>query len=135
MLQIREMISRHPDVKGNTNDALIRCIEECHACAQICLACADACIAEDNVKELTQCIRLDLDCADVCSATGVIASRRSGSNEPLIRQMLEVCADACRSCAAECSRHARMHEHCRLCADACQSCEEACRAALPAVKH
>ncbi|MDJ0391010.1 hypothetical protein QMO56_23100 [Roseomonas sp. E05] len=37
------MIRTHPQVKGNINDALIRCIEECYACAQTCTACAEAC--------------------------------------------------------------------------------------------
>ena len=36
----------------------------------------------------------------------------------------------CGACAAECNRHAQMHEHCAVCADACRACEEACEAAL-----
>ena len=36
MHHMREMIAAHPDVQGSTNDALIRCIEECYSCAQIC---------------------------------------------------------------------------------------------------
>jgi hypothetical protein len=59
-MQAHEMIATHPDVRGNTNDALIRCIEQCYSCAQVCTSCADACLAEDNIHNLTQCIRLDL---------------------------------------------------------------------------
>lgn len=70
IMQAREMIRSHPDVKGNMSEALVRCIEECYACAQACTACADACLAEAMVDQLRQCIRLDLDCADVCAATG-----------------------------------------------------------------
>ncbi|PZR46774.1 MAG: four-helix bundle copper-binding protein, partial [Stutzerimonas stutzeri] len=66
MHHMQEMIATHPDVKGNTNDALIRCIEECYSCAQICTSCADACLAEEMVAQLRQCIRLNLDCADIC---------------------------------------------------------------------
>ena len=121
-----EMIRTHPHVRGSTNDALIRCIEECFDCAQICTSCADACLGEEKVQHLTQCIRLDLDCADVCAATGTVASRRTGSNEEVIRQMLSACETACRLCAEECERHAGMHAHCRLCAEACRRCERAC---------
>jgi hypothetical protein len=79
-MQAARMLQTHPDVQGNPNDTLVRCIEECFACAQVCTACADACLAEDMVKDLRQCIRLDLDCADVCVATGKLASRRTGSS-------------------------------------------------------
>lgn len=126
----REMIGTHPEVKGNINDALIRCIEGCYSCAQTCISCADACLAEDMVKELRQCIRLNLDCADICAATGSVATRRTGSNEELIRLTLQACAAACRMCGAECDSHASMHEHCRICAESCRRCEQACQAAL-----
>ena len=129
-MHVQQMISKHPDVQGNTNSALIRCIEECYACSQTCTACADACIAEQMVDQLRQCIRLNLDCADICSTTGAIASRRTGSNEDTIRRMLMACAAVCRDCGEECQRHAQMHEHCRVCADACERCEQACDAAL-----
>ena len=121
-----QMISTHPEVRGSTNDVLIRCIEECYDCAQICTSCADACLAEDMVAQLRQCIRLDLDCADVCAATGRLASRRTGSNEALLKMMLETCAEACRTCGIECDRHADQHQHCRICAEACRRCEQAC---------
>jgi hypothetical protein len=125
-MHAEQMISRHPDVRGNINDALIRCIEECYSCAQTCTSCADACLAEKMVNELRQCIRLNLDCADICNVTGRIATRRTSSDEAMIRRMLDACAAACRLCGAECERHASKHEHCRICADACKSCLEAC---------
>ena len=125
-MHAEQMISKHPDVRGKTNDALIRCIEECYSCAQTCTSCADACLAEKMVDELRQCIRLNLDCADICNVTGRIATRRTSSDEAMIRRMLDACAAACRLCGAECEKHARKHEHCRICADACKSCLEAC---------
>ena len=115
-MQVQEMISTHPKMRGQSNDLLICCIEECYSCAQSCTACADACLAEDMVKSLTQCIRLNLDCADVCNITGRLATRRTGSDEEMIRRMLHTCAAACRLCAEECEKHAGMHEHCRICA-------------------
>lgn len=133
-MHAQEMIRTHPDVRGNTNDALIRCIEECYDRAQTCTSCADACLGEDMVKDLRQCIRLDLDCADICAATGAIATRRTGSNEETIRRMLQACETACRLCAEECERHASHHEHCRVCAEACRRCERACRDAPQSVQ-
>ena len=128
-MHAQQMISTHPHVRGSTNDTLIRAIEAAYDCAQICSSCADACLGEDMVKELTQCIRLNLDCADVCYTTGVLATRRTGSNELVIQRMLEVCAEACRLCGDECERHAGHMEHCRICAETCRRCETACREA------
>jgi hypothetical protein len=132
-MHAREMIGSHPHVQGNLNEALVRCIEECLDCAQTCTSCADACLGEPTVHQLTQCIRLNLDCADLCTATGAIAARRTGSNEEVIRRVLDACAAACRLCGTECERHAEHHEHCRICAEACRSCEQACQAALQSV--
>ena len=39
-MHAREMIGTHPQVRGNTNDALIRFIEACYDCAQTCTTCA-----------------------------------------------------------------------------------------------
>jgi Domain of Unknown Function (DUF326) len=134
-MQAQQMISTHPDLRGSTNDALIGCIEECYSCAQACTSCADACLAEDLVKDLTQCIRLNLDCADVCNVTGRMATRRTGSDEQMIRRMLHTCAAACRLCGAECERHASTHEHCRICAEACRRCMQACENAGRSMVH
>lgn len=132
-MRVQEMISTHPDVQGNFSPPLIRCIEECYDCAQVCSSCADACLAEEIVQDLRQCIRLDLDCADVCLATGRLAARRTGSNEDILSQVLQVCVSACSRCAEECERHADQHEHCRICAESCRRCQRACHDALQEV--
>jgi hypothetical protein len=133
-MHVQQMISSHPGAKGRTHDAMVHCIEECLDCAQACTACADACLAEEMVASLTQCIRLNLDCADLCDVTAAVATRRTGSNEGIIKRMLEVCAEACRICGEECARHASKHEHCRICADACKRCEGSCRDASETIK-
>jgi hypothetical protein len=127
------MIGSHPDVRGDTNDALIGAIDEMLACAQACVTCADACVAEEMVPDLRQCIRLNLDCADLCFAGASLASRRTGSNEVVLKLVLQACAEACRLCGTECRRHSAMHEHCRICAEACASCEDACRSAAASI--
>ncbi|HKT14364.1 MAG TPA: four-helix bundle copper-binding protein [Allosphingosinicella sp.] len=124
------MISSHPYTREDTHHALIQCIEECYDCAQVCTSCADACLAEDMVADLRQCIRLDLDCADVCIAAGALATRRTGTNQTALNEVLAACVIACRLCAEECERHAAEHEHCRICAKACRRCEQACHEAI-----
>lgn len=134
MSHIHTMIASHPDVQGSTNDALIRCIEECFACAQTCIACADACLAEEMVDALRQCIRLNNDSADLCLAAGSVGIRRTGSNEQVIVAAMEACALACAQCAEECEKHADKHEHCRICAEQCRRCEQACREAAASIR-
>ena len=134
-MSIAKMIASHPAVGGDLNEPLALAVRHAMFCSAICTSCADACLAEGMVQELRQCIRLDLDCADVCAATGSVASRRTGSDEPVIGRMLEACETACRLCAEECERHAGMHEHCRICAQSCRRCEEACRQARESMGH
>lgn len=129
-MQTKEMIATHPDVRGNVNQALIEAIEASYECAQTCTSCADACLAEEMVAQLRQCIRLNLDCADICAVTATLGNRRTGSDEEVIRKMLDACVTVCRLCAEECARHASKHEHCRICADSCRRCEMACQKAL-----
>jgi hypothetical protein len=127
-MHAQDMISTHPQVKGTINAALIACIEACYDCAQVCTSCADACLGEAEVAKLTQCIRFNLDCAAICDTTGAVATRRTGSNEVIIRQMLHVCAIACRACAEDCERHTHM-QHCKVCAETCRRCEQCCHEA------
>ena len=133
-MQTEQMISTHPDVKGNVNRELIAAIDAAYACAQTCTSCADACLAEEMVAELRQCIRLNLDCADLCLAAGSLGTRRTGSNETAIAEALTACAAACRLCAAECEKHASKHQHCRICAEHCRRCEQACNEAVRSIR-
>ncbi len=126
-MHAQQMTATHPQARGNTNDALTRCIEDCYDCSETCTACADACLGEPMLQQMIQCIRTCLDCADVCLATGQIGARRTGSNERLIASMLQSCEQACRLCAEECETHAEKMEHCRICAEVCRRCERACR--------
>jgi len=131
----KQMIETHPRALNVETDILVSCIEACYACSQACTACADACLSEGSVAELIKCIRTDLDCADVCEATGRVLSRQTEYDPNVARSVLQACAQACRSCGAECDRHAEMGmEHCRVCAEACRSCEQACTELLEVMK-
>ena len=129
-MSIRKMIALHPDVQGHVNHPLGDAVHHAMYCAKMCLSCADACTAEE--MDMTQCVRSCLDCAEVCDTTARLGLRRSGSNELVLREMLEFCARVCDLCAAECEQHD--HEHCRLCAQMCRECAEDCRTAAATIK-
>lgn len=133
-MRIQQMLATHPHVAGAVNTGLAHCIEACLDCAQVCASCADACLGEARVADLVQCIRLNMDCADVCLTTGLIATRRSGGDVPLIEAQLRACQLACARCAEECERHAGMHEHCAICAAVCRDCGAACDAAIGSLR-
>lgn len=124
-MSIRKMIALHPDVAGHANTILGDAVHHLMYCSKMCLSCADACAAEE--KDMRQCVRSCMDCADVCEAAARLGLRRTGSNEAVLKEMLEYCARVCESCATECEKHD--HEHCRLCAQICRECAEDCRKA------
>ena len=92
-MSIRKMIALHPAAKGHVNQPLGDAVHHAMYCAKMCLSCADACLAEE--MDLTQCIRACLDCADVCEATTRLGLRRTGSNEVVLREMLETVRTDC----------------------------------------
>ncbi|STX50159.1 putative cysteine-rich protein yhjQ [Legionella busanensis] len=97
------------------------CIKACQACALECEHCAAACSQEDNCKEMAQCIALDHDCAAICAMAVEMMARGSG----FAKEVCRLCAQICRACGDECSKHEHM-EHCKRCAEACYQCAEEC---------
>ena len=126
-MSIKEMIAEHPHVAGHTNDPLGDAVRHAMYCAAITNSCADACAGEGDAGERVDCIRLCNDASDACTATYRIASRRTGSNEAVIKAMLEVCAQACDVCAEMCEKHD--DAHCKRCAKMCGETSRDCRAA------
>ena len=129
-MSIRKMISLHPNSREHHNQPLADAVHHLMYCAKMCLSCADACMAEHG-HDMTQCIRLCMDCSDICEATARLGLRRTGDDQPMLRELLDVCARMCDACAAECERHE--HEHCRLCAQICRECAADCRNAAAAL--
>ncbi len=130
-MSISKMIAAHPDVAGKVDEPLALAVRHAMFCSAICTSCADACAAERHVEHMRQCIRACLDCADICQATYKVAMRRTGSNEIVLEEMLQLCITACDICAEECARHD--DQHCRLCAEMCRECARDCRAAVEAM--
>ena len=55
-----DMIKSHPEVRGNTNDVLVRCIEECLRLRHdLHLVCRRLHWRRRSAMELRQCIRLE----------------------------------------------------------------------------
>jgi hypothetical protein len=125
-MSIAKMIAAHPDVRGNLDEPLALAVRHAMFCAAICTSCADACVAEE--MDMRQCVRSCLDCADICDMTMRVATRRTGSNEQVLRAALQLCVTTCELCAEECARHD--NDHCRRCAEMCRECARDCRAAL-----
>ena len=124
-MSIRKMMSLHPAAKAHTNQALGDAVHHLMYCAKMCLSCADACMAE--AMDMTQCIRLCSDCSDICDATARLGARQTGNDQPMLRELLELCARMCEACAAECEQHDM--EHCKLSAQICRECAADCRKA------
>lgn len=122
-MSIRKMLALHPEARGHVNQPLGDAAHHLMYCARMCLSCADACAS--NGVEMGECVRICLDCSDICEAAGKLAVRRTGSNDEVLREMLEFCARVCDACASECDRHDS--EHCKLCAQICTECAEDCR--------
>ena len=125
-MSIAKMIAAHPDVAGNLNEPLALAVRHAMFCAAISTSCADACVAEE--MDMRQCVRTCLDCADVCDMVMKVATRRTGSNEVVLREALQLCVTTCDLCAEECAKHD--NDHCRRCAEMCRECAGDCRAAL-----
>jgi Domain of Unknown Function (DUF326) len=127
------MLETYPKPIGRDLRKLAATIDALTECAETCTSCADACLGEDMVAGLIQCISTNLDCADICGAAARVLSRRIGFDASITGNLLRTCIAACRACADECSRHASMHEHCRICAESCRACLRACEDLLAAM--
>ena len=101
-MSIRKMISLHPKASGNP--ALGDAVHHLMYCAKMCASCADACMAEK--MDMAQSIRLCLDCSDICEATARLGLRQTGDDQPMLRGLLELCAQICRECAEDCRKAA-----------------------------
>jgi hypothetical protein len=127
------MLETYPKPIGLDRRKLAATIDTLTECAETCTSCADACLGEDMVADLIKCIATNLDCADICGAAARVLSRRVGFDATITGNVLQTCIAACRACSDECSRHASMHEHCRICAESCRACLRACEDLLAAM--
>ena len=126
MERVRKMFETHPNPASDAGEEAFALVRSATECMLTCTTCADACLEEEQPAKLRKCIRNNLDCADICQATARLIARPAEQEPEVLRAQLEACVTACRACAAECEKHASMHEHCRVCAEACRACADAC---------
>ncbi len=105
------------------------CLKACAACATICNETFHHCFekVKDGHADHHVIAVLAIDCQEFCGLTSELMARES----PLMSIACLANADACKTCAAECSKHEdpQMKE----CAAACNACEAACRAMAKAI--
>ncbi len=97
------------------------CIDACMRCAEACESCATSDLGEPDVKVMVSCAQLNRECATVCWTAAQLMSMDS----QFAKQICNLCADICGSCAKECERHDA--DHCKRCAQTCHKCAEECR--------
>ncbi len=101
-------------------EMVIDTLRECVTASSNCYLSSRS--SED--RSLTRCMVLCRDCIDICKVCISALERNSEHSE----QLLTVCEDICRNCAAEASRHD--HVNCEECAHVCQHCSEVCSSYL-----
>jgi hypothetical protein len=92
------------------------CIERCYRCAEACEYCIKACLETPTLEEMHECLRLAAQCAALCR----LSTRYIALNKEPGSLFCQICADACRACAAECDKH-RLSA-CHYCAALCRQC-------------
>ncbi len=109
-------------------------IEACRECLRHCTARAESCLEQAEFGGLARCATAALDCADICQTIIWALSRYDQQDSGLLRNLLQACAAACRTCQGVCnSLHVDLHQHRRACDRAAERCEQACNHLLLAL--
>jgi Cys-rich four helix bundle protein (predicted Tat secretion target) len=98
-------------------DSALHCVKTGDLCQAHCFD-----LLEQGDKSLAACARSVRVLVSVCDTLGVLAAQ----NSPLLPRYASVASDACKSCEAECRKHADKHAACKDCADACAACAQEC---------
>jgi hypothetical protein len=99
-----------------------QCIDECSRCHNVCLATVSHCLELGGKHADPAHIRLLLDCTEICQTSANFMLRASD----LHQHTCAVCAEVCRTCAADCERMAGGDEMMKDCAEQCRRCAESC---------
>ena len=98
------------------------CLKACETCSTVCNETFHHCFhqVKDGHGDHHPTAILSIDCQEFCGLASELLARES----PMIAVVCLACADACKMCAAECSKHEdpQMKE----CVAACKACEAAC---------
>ena len=119
---IAQDMSHHnvAEMGGAKNQMLIDAASKCTSAAELCTShCIEMIAAGD--KAMTACAAGSREVAVICSGLRSLAAQNSAH----LASYAKVAAEACKSCEAECRKHAQ-HSVCKDCADACAACASEC---------
>jgi hypothetical protein len=111
---------------GEPESALTQAVHRALTCAVQCTSCAEAGV--EQVMRLPEHLRDGPEVGSVCEALAWLATRQNGSNEAVLKGMLEACATACDERVAFCERFD--HPHCIQSAEVARACARDCRTAV-----
>ncbi|MEO0501003.1 MAG: four-helix bundle copper-binding protein [Pseudomonadota bacterium] len=109
-MSIAKMLAAHPDVDGHVNDPLAETVRHAMWTAALATSNADACVAEEHIIKMRQCFRKSSDLADVATMFASLATRRTGSNQAVLKAAMSLLKTAAEECRDETARHD--HDHC-----------------------
>ena len=91
-------------------------------CAAVCAQTTTHCLGLGEEHAEVDHITAMIDCNELCLVTANFAARQS----PYTEQLMELCAEVCRSCADECERLSDGDSTMDACAKICRDCADAC---------
>ncbi|HEY1811789.1 MAG TPA: hypothetical protein VGG74_05500 [Kofleriaceae bacterium] len=118
----------HPASPTDAKTTVLATLADCIAKGTVCNAHCQTELAQ-GAKDFVHCATAVMDMLAVVAATQSLISRQSVN----AKKLAEVCAAACRECAAACLEHRAhwahgMHLECKACMEACNACAPACAA-------
>jgi hypothetical protein len=117
---------QHQHEHGEVHDA---CIRACQECSRACNETFSHCLEEiaQGKNEHAKVMRLVGDCAKFCTLSFELMC----SDSPLMVFSCAACAEACKTCGAECDRFDEVGL--KDCAKHCHACEKTCLAMVKAM--
>jgi len=105
---------------GAKHQMLIDAASKCNSTAELCTShCVDMLAGGD--KSMAACASSSREVAVICSGLQALAAQNSAH----LASYAKVAAEVCKSCEAECRKHAQ-HPVCKDCAEACAACAAEC---------
>jgi Cys-rich four helix bundle protein (predicted Tat secretion target) len=125
MLATDALAQPHP-APSDPKTTLLGTLADCVAKGTACNAHCQTELAQ-GAKDFVHCATAVMDMLALVLATQSLVSRQSVNAKKLV----DVCAAACRECAAACLEHKAhwahgMHLECKACMEACNACVTAC---------
>lgn len=120
---------------GGAVSVLTPTLKEIQKTSDNCLDVGRTCVAHCNLllregdSEMAACQMTVMNMLAVTEAVSTVSHYNSFEKSGFVK-LLKACIEMCKSCEAECKKHADKHSECKACMDACQKCIKACDAYL-----